>query len=55
VSFKFRIGLTGLCEDCPKGYNPRDKDDVFLKLAWITNKELVKMGVVEFILLTYDY
>jgi len=55
VSFKFGIGLTWLCEDCPKSCNPRDKDDVLLKPAWTTDKELAKMGVAELILLTYDY
>jgi hypothetical protein len=43
-----------LCEDCPRGRNPRGRDDVFLKPSWIANKELDKMGVVGLGLLTYD-
>ncbi len=55
MSFKFGIGLTRLCEDCPKGRNPRDRDDVLLKPTWTIDKELDKMGVVGLRLLTYDY
>jgi len=55
MSFKFGIGRTRLCEDCLRGYNPRDKDGVLLKLAWVVDKELDRMGVAGLGLLTYDY
>jgi len=55
MSFKFGIGRTRLCEDWCGGHNPRDKDDVLLKLAWVVNKELDRMGVTWLGLLTYDY
>jgi len=54
MSFKFGIGLTRLCEDCPKGRDPRDKDDVLLKPTWTANKEFDKMGVARLGLLKYD-
>jgi hypothetical protein len=55
MSFKFGIGRTRLCEDCVGGHNPRDKDGVLLKLTWVVDKELDRMGVTRLGLLTYDY
>jgi hypothetical protein len=55
MSFKFGIGLTGLCEDYLGGCNPRDKDYVLSKPAWVVDKELNRMGVTRLGLLTYDY
>jgi hypothetical protein len=55
MSFKFGISLIGLCEDWPGGHNPRVRDDVLLKPAWVADKELDRMGVVGLGLLTYDY
>jgi hypothetical protein len=45
MSFTFGIGWTRLCEDCLGGCNPRNKDGVLLKLAWVANKELDRTGV----------
>jgi len=55
VSFKFGIGVIGLSEDYPRDHKLKDKDGVFLKLAWAVDKELDRMGVVGLGLLTYDY
>jgi hypothetical protein len=38
MSFKFYIGVTGLCKDYLGDHNPRDKDGVFLKPAWAVDK-----------------
>jgi len=55
MSFKFGIGVIGLCEDYPGNHNLKDKDNVFLKPTWDVDKELDRMGVVRLGLLTYDY
>jgi hypothetical protein len=55
MSFKFGISQTRLCEDCLGDRNPRDKDGVLLKLAWVADKELDRTCVARLGLLTYDY
>jgi hypothetical protein len=54
MSIKFGIGLAGLCDNCPRGRNLKNREGVFLKLAWATDKELDRMGVAGLGLLTYD-
>jgi hypothetical protein len=55
MSFKFGIGLIGLCEDYPKSHNLRNRDGALLKPTWVVDKELDRMGVARLGLLTYDY
>ncbi len=54
MSFKFGIGLIALCEDYPGSHNPKNRDDALLKLAWVVDKELDKIGVIGLGLLAYD-
>jgi hypothetical protein len=54
MSFKFGIGLIGLCEDYLGGHNPRNRDGVLLKPTWAANKEFDRMGVARLGSLTYD-
>jgi hypothetical protein len=54
MSFKFGIGLIGLCEDYCGSRNPKNRDDALLKLAWAVDKEFDKIGVIGRGLLAYD-
>ncbi len=53
LSFKFDIGLIRLCDNYPGSRNLRDKDGVLLKLTWVVDKQLDRMGVVGLGLLTW--
>jgi hypothetical protein len=55
MSFKFNIGLTRMRDDCLRGRNPRNRDNVLLKPTGAANKEFHKMGVARLGLLTYDW
>jgi hypothetical protein len=54
MSFKFGIGLIGLCENYYGSHNPKNKDDALLKPAWVVDKEFNKIGVIGLGLLAYD-
>jgi len=54
MSFKFGIGLIGLCEDYLGSRNPKIRDNALLKPTWVANKKLDRIGVIGLELLAYD-